>query len=66
MDGKLNVHKHKSYLIIKDALASVEAEQERLEPIKSPFNKEEKAALCAASPSWPAELGISHRRCAPP
>ena len=50
MDGKLNVHKHKSYLIIKDALASVEAEQERLEPIKSPFNKEEKAALCAASP----------------
>lgn len=34
IDGKLNIHMYKPYLLIKDALASVSAEQETLEPKK--------------------------------
>jgi len=51
-DKNLNIHAYKPYLLIKKALASVKAEQERLEPIKSPYNKRKEAAFAASSPNW--------------
>ncbi|TSD01401.1 MAG: hypothetical protein Greene101415_248, partial [Parcubacteria group bacterium Greene1014_15] len=51
-DKKLNIQAFKPYLMIKEALAAVRAEQEMFEPAKYGSIPREKVAFAASSPSW--------------
>jgi DNA invertase Pin-like site-specific DNA recombinase len=51
-DKKLNIEAYKPYLLVKDALRAVRAEQTRFEPATYGSTTSQKAALAASSPNW--------------